>query len=361
MVAWPYFIQMLQHLPGVEFREHQLEVVMPWGGRIMLASGEKYDRLRGLYLDAAAVDEGADCPESLITTVLRPALSDRKGKLYLIGTVKGRGPFWQTYLRARDNPDDWYSSIWLPHDTNTIDPAELRLLQREMSTEEYAQEMLCDPGAAVRGSYYGKSLNDLEAAGRVCSVLFDQALPVVCAMDLGIADSTAIWLAQLHRGGEIRLLEYREYQNTSFIQILRELQGTEYMIDRWIGPHDLRVREYTSGQTREQTAQDLGVQFEVAPKLPVIDGIEAVRRAIPRMVFDKVKCRQGLDCLALYRSEFDEKRRVLSRNPVHDFTSHAADAMRYLITGTSGGQPDLFAKFGPVDYSSIDGVRSKWR
>lgn len=359
-VAWPYFYQMLRHIPGVTFREHQMEILMPNGGRIIMASGEMYDRLRGLYLDAAAVDEMADCPEALITTVLRPALADRKGKLICIGTVKGRGPFWQLYERAKKS-EDWYASLWLPDQTNVIDVDELALLQREMSAEEYAQEMLCDPGAAVKGSYYGKALQGIEQLKQVTNVRHDQALPVLVAMDLGIADSTAVWIAQLVRGGEIRLLEYVEYQNTAFVRILEELQQRPYQITRWIGPHDLKVREYTSGQTRIDAAQDLGIAFEVAPRLPVIDGIEAVRRAIPRMVFDAVKCEQGLNCLALYRSEYDEKRRVLSRNPVHDFTSHAADAMRYLITTTSGGQLDLLSKHAPIDYSAIDGRINQWQ
>jgi phage terminase large subunit len=358
-VAWPYFRMMLKHIPGVEFREHMLEIEMPAGGRFILASGEKYDRLRGLYLDAAVVDEAADSPDALVTQVLRPALADRQGKLYLIGTVKGRGMLWQTYERALKSPD-WYASKWLPHQTGALAEEELAMLKREMSEEEYAQEMLCDPGAAVKGSYYGRALRELEEGGGVCKVPFDQQYAVTIGMDLGIADSTAIWIAQLMRGGEIRVLEYLEFQNTGFVQILKELQGKPYQIDRWIGPHDLRVREYTSGQTRIDAARELGIEFEVAPKLPVIDGIEAVRRALPRMVFDEDKTRAGINALALYRSEFDETRRVLSRNPVHDWTSHAADAMRYLVTGTSGGQRDLFTRFAPIDYSAIDKV-SSWR
>jgi hypothetical protein len=37
---------------------------------------------------------------------------------------------------------------------------------------------------------------------------------------------------------------------------------------------------------------------------------------------------------------------------VHDFSSHAADALRYLVTGTSGGvQPALFRNLEPIDYT----------
>jgi hypothetical protein len=352
-VAWPYFRKMLSHIPGVEFREFSLEIRTPGGGRVIFASGEQYDRLRGLYLDAAAVDEGADCPESLIGQVLRPALADRGGKLYMIGTVKGRGPFWQTFERARSNPADWYSGLFLPHDTDALPAAELELLRREMSDDEYRQEMLCDPDAAVRGAYYGGELRKAQEQGRITSVPYDENLPVTVAFDLGISDSTAVWFAQLHRGGEIRLIDFREWANTAFTQILREIRELPYHYGEFIGPHDLKVREYTSGQSRFDAAAELGVIFTIAPRLPVIDGIEAVRRALGRCWFDGERTKQGRDALQLYRSEWDDKRRVLSRNPVHDWTSHAADSFRYLITATSGGQARSLFESAPIDYDAI--------
>lgn len=350
-VAWPYFYRMLRNLPGVEFREHLLEIGLPNGGRIILASGEQYDRLRGLYLDVAVVDEMADCPEALIGQVLRPALLDRKGSLYCIGTVKGRGPFWQLYEHARKTPAEWFSALLLPNDTNVIDPDELAALRAEMSEDDFRQEMLCDPDAAVRGSYYGSELRRAHDEGRVCRVPYDEGLSVTVGMDLGIADATAIWFAQILRSGEVRLIEYREYVNTGFVQILRELRALPYQYGEFIGPHDLAVREFTSGQSRYDAAAEVGVHFTVAPRLPVIDGIESVRRALSRCWFDSERCATGLGALPLYRSEFNETRRVLSRNPVHDWTSHAADALRYLITGTQGGQqPGLFQRAAPIDY-----------
>lgn len=348
-VSWPYFRRMLGHIPGVNFREHQQQIDLPNGGRILIASGEQYDRLRGLYLDCAIVDEAADCPDALITKVLMPALLDRDGKLILIGTVKGRGPFWRMYEKALESPD-WYAARFLPSDTGVIPPDALARIRGELSESEYAQEFLCDPSAAIKGAYWARELRQAEEDGRVCRVPHDPRIPVTVALDLGMADSTAIWIAQLHTGGEIRLLEYREYQNTSFVQILRELEALPYRIAHWVGPHDLRVREYTSGQSRMDAAAELGIIFDVAPRLPVIEGIEAVRVAIPRMVFDASKCRAGLDALALYRSKWDETHRVLSRNPVHDWTSHGADALRYLITGTGGGQANIFTRMGDLDY-----------
>jgi hypothetical protein len=60
------------------------------------------------------------------------------------------------------------------------------------------------------------------------------------------------------------------------------------------------------------------------------DGINAVRRTLPRCVFDARACERGLDALRLTQAEWDDSARVLANRPKHDWTSHAADAFRYL-------------------------------
>jgi len=62
----------------------------------------------------------------------------------------------------------------------------------------------------------------------------------------------------------------------------------------------------------------------------VADGINAVRLMLARCWFDEARCYDGLECLTQYRREFDKKRQTWRNTPLHDFTSHAADAFRYL-------------------------------
>ena len=66
--------------------------------------------------------------------------------------------------------------------------------------------------------------------------------------------------------------------------------------------------------------------------MAVEDGIAAVRTILPRCWFDRIRCRKGLDFLRQYRASYDEKRQVLSNRPLHDLSSHAADAFRVLAT-----------------------------
>ena len=49
--------------------------------------------------------------------------------------------------------------------------------------------------------------------------------------------------------------------------------------------------------------------------------------------FDAEKCERGIDALRQYRREYDEKGMTWRSRPLHDWTSHCADAMRYLAIG----------------------------
>ena len=51
---------------------------------------------------------------------------------------------------------------------------------------------------------------------------------------------------------------------------------------------------------------------------------------LPKCWFDAVKCERGIEALKLYRAEYDDKLQTLKPRPVHDWTSHPADSMRYL-------------------------------
>ena len=54
-----------------------------------------------------------------------------------------------------------------------------------------------------------------------------------------------------------------------------------------------------------------------------------MRSLLPKCWFDADKCSKGVEALKLYRSDYDEKHGVLRPKPIHDWTSHCADAFRY--------------------------------
>jgi phage terminase large subunit len=74
----------------------------------------------------------------------------------------------------------------------------------------------------------------------------------------------------------------------------------------------------------------LGRKPRIVPEHSLMDGIQAGRIAVPLASFDAARCARGLECLQSYQAEWDENLRTYKKTPKHDWSSHAADAWRYL-------------------------------
>jgi len=327
--AWMYLKRYTGSIPGVEQRESDLIVNLPNGSRVRLYGADNYDRMRGLYFDGVILDEYADMDPRAWSQVIRPALSDRGGWATFIGTPKGRNGFWKIWHEALED-DEWFTLMLKASQTGILDPVELESAKRPLSDEEYRQEYECDFEAAVIGAYYGKLMAAAELDKRLSAVPYEPTVPVYTAWDLGIRDSTAIWFAQVV-GREIRIIDYYESSGVDLGHYVREINNKPFMYSGHIVPHDAQAKELGTGKSRLEVLESLGLKnITVAAMHRVEDGINAVRTIIPRCWFDVRKCSRGIDALKLYRAEYDDKLQALKPRPVHDWTSHAADAFRYL-------------------------------
>ncbi len=345
-IAWDYLKHFSRVIPKAKINEAELRIDYPNGGRIRLYGADNPDSLRGLYHDSVVLDEVAQMPTRIWSEVVRPALSDRltaehEPRAIFIGTPQGPNLFKQLYDEA-PNREGWGRAMHKASTSAVLPEAELRQIARELTEREYAQEMECDFTAAIVGAFYGREMQDAIDEQRVTGVPYDKTHKVITAWDIGIRDSTAIWFIQ-HVGSEIHVIDYEEYTNFGLPEIIKHLDSKPYAYQQHIGPHDLKVRELGTGLTRLHQARQLGVNFTIAPKQEVIDGIEAVRGVLSRCWFDQTRCEQGINALTLYRNELDEKRGIFK--PIHDWTSHAADALRYYaITRKASdewsGEPD---------------------
>ena len=334
-IAWAYlkhYTAPIIQATGGKINESELSVQFGHNGAIIrLYGAENAERLRGLYFDGIAADEAQDIAPSALTQVIMPALSDRQGWLDLSGTPKGWGNLLgETYKRAQDDPE-WFVQVLKASQTKLIAQEELDRLKRAMPENEYLQEFECSFDAAITGAYYAMEIAKAEEQGRVTSVPYDPMLKTYTAWDLGIADSMSIWFVQ-SVGRELRVIDYYEAAGYGLDHYANVLTAKGYAYAKHYGPHDIQVRELSSGRSRWEIAKGLGITFDVVPQMPVQDGMNAVRMTLPRMWFDAKKTAIGVDALRQYREKFDEKRGI-ALGPLHDWTSHAADAFRYFCVG----------------------------
>lgn len=336
-VAWSYLKEYTQVIPGVEKSESELSVTLPHNkARIRLYGAENYDRIRGLYLDGVVIDEAGDIDPRAWPEVIRPALSDRKGWATFIGTPKGRNAFYDVSRLAESDPD-WFFAKLRASETGLIAESELADARKTMTAEQYAQEYECSFDAAVVGAYYGRDMEQAEKEKRIGSVPHDKSADVFASWDLGIGDAMAIWLGQVV-GKEWHWIGYYENSGFGLDHYVDWIKSLPYRVDTHFLPHDGEARELQTGKSRKEYLEGRGFNCEIVPRHNVDDGISAARMRFNRMWFDKENCGKGIDCLRMYRAEFDDKNQVLRTRPLHDWASHGADAFRCGVMGMDDAQ-----------------------
>lgn len=354
-VAWGYVKHYCSAIPGIKTSESELFVEFPHNGaRFKLYGADNYDRMRGTYNDDVTIDEPAQMDPRAWPEVIRPTLADFNGGATFIGTPKGRDWFYKIDRRENGDPaPDWFRLVLKASETGIIPPAELNSIAAGLTQEQYAQEFECSFEAAVIGAYYGRLMAAADADKRITGVPYEPTSQVWTAWDLGIRDSTAIWFAQIV-GREIRIIDYYEASGADLGHYVREIIQRPYLYAGHIVPHDAQAKELGTGKSRLEVLESLGLKnITVAAMHRVEDGINAVRTIIPRCWFDQNKCSRGIDALKLYRAEYDDKLQALKPRPVHDWTSHAADAFRYLamtldtqIVNTGFNRPINYPQLG---------------
>jgi phage terminase large subunit len=297
------------------------------------------------------IDEAEEVSELAWRTLL-PTVREEGSEIYVSFNPKDEES--PTYKRFVEDPPpnaivrkvNWSDNPYFPQ----VLKDELELDRKRLKPEVFAHvwEGACLP--YQEGSYYRSELLQAENEGRLMdNIHYDRQIPVITAWDLGINDSTSIVFAQ-HVGSEIRVIDYYENSGKAldhYVQMMRDKAHEHgYLYGCAVLPHDARVRELGSGKSRLEILDGLGLRdTSVTPQLRVDDGIAAVRLALSRCYFDMGKTKELVRCLRNYHNEYDEKARTFKSKPAHDWSSHAADAFRYLITGykdtTSWGSTDV--------------------
>lgn len=337
-VAWSYLKQYTAQIPTVEINESELRVDLPTanGGRarVRLYGADNYERMRGLYFDGIVLDEYADMDPRAWSEVIRATLADRKGWATFIGTPKGRNNFYDVWagntetgwIGATNAPEQWFSMLLKASETGIVDADELADAQRSMTPEQFNQEFECSFDAAIVGAYFGREIADLEARKLITSVPWERSLPVMTSWDLGLDDATAIWFLQTV-GREIRVIDYYEVNNQGLDETTKYVLSKPYTYETHYLPHDIAIRELISGKCRKDTIEGLGLRnIHVGVKADPVERINAVRMILSRCVFDERQAKRGIEVLKNYRREWDDKRKTFRERPLHDWSSHGADA-----------------------------------
>ena len=237
------------------------------------------------------------------------------------------------FLRSSAAPKDaavvranWNNNPWFP-----------AVLERERQEdlqhrpEQYGHIWEGEYATVLTGAYYAKHLTEAELAGRIGNVARDPLLKVYAIWDIGgtssKSDACAIWIVQWV-GSEIRFLDYYEAVGQEFSAHVNWLRKNGYADAVCVLPHDGRKADMVYAVTPRSYLQEAGFKVDIVPNQgsgAALLRVEALRRAFPRIWFDRDKTQGGRDALGWYHAKLDEHRGI-DLGPEHDWSSHGSDA-----------------------------------
>jgi phage terminase large subunit len=355
----------LNHMPmDLRRRTNNAEMLLETinGSIFRIVGSDNFDSIMGTNPVGVVFSEYS-LQNPVAWDMIRPILAENDGWALFNFTPRGKNHGWELAEMAQSNDRWFYQKLTVddtkrPDGTPVITP-EIIQEERDAGMDEslIKQEFYCDFNAANTGAYYGEHMMRAENEGRIINVKYEPELPVNTYWDLGRTDSTAIIFAQLLGHSEYRIIDYYECSNIDFEHYAEIVKLRPYRYGKHYAPHDIKVKEYFMKMSRLEAAKAMGIKFEMVPELSVQDGIDAVRRVLPKCWFDNTKKPKDgnslsgawwlTNALKSYHREWDEKRHCYRDNPVHDWSSHPADAFRYFAVATRGKMTMADALRGP--------------
>lgn len=320
------------------------------GATWQLIGSDRYNNLVGAGVAGVTFSEFALANPSA-WGYIRPMLEENNGWAAFISTPRGRNHFKSLLDMAKANPA-WFAETLSIHDTEALTPQQIdeslkeyiALYGEDIGRAQFEQEYEVSFNAAILGAFYAREMANVRKEGRIVAIEADPSRPVHRAWDIGVKDDTSIWWFQVV-GTQVFILdcystsgvgldhfasivEQRDKEHGWNRPALPNEPAKPKAID--FVPHDARVKEWGTGRTRVETMQGYGLNPQVVPMASKLDGINAARKTLARCVFH-TRCEEvGISALEQYRREWDDDKKAFKASEVHDWTSHLADAFRYM-------------------------------
>ena len=316
-------------------RNQEMQIQFVNGSTWQVVGSDNFNSLVGSTPAGIVYSEWALANPSA-RSYLRPILAENGGWQLFITTPRGNNHAKATFDAASKNPLAFAQKL-TAYETNVFTPEQLEYEKQSaiddfgevIGLAKFEQEFLCSFEAAIMGAVWGKEFSDSENAGRI-GVYPALDLPVYTAWDLGYNDQTAIWWFQIEKSGRVRFINHYDAFGADLDHYIDVISDKPYKYAvHWL-PHDAKAKTLAAnGRSIEQTLKRaFGVSsVRIVPSLSLVDGIQATRKMLKSCVFDEAT-RDGVEACKQYRYTWKDATRTFSIVPLHDWTSHHADALR---------------------------------
>lgn len=324
-IAWDMLIKRCAPITA-KVNESRLEVTVynahKGTSKIFLRGWESVDTLRGQSFDLLIADEVASMRYFWVgwNEVLRPTLTDRKGKAVFIGTPKGYNHFHELCHITEPN---WAHFHFTSYDNPHLPVDELEDAKRQLPEDVFAQEYMADfrrqQGLVYKEFDRDRHIVDVDPEPAV-------VLEYIAGIDFGFTNPTAV------------------------VHIKKDVHGNYWITDEWYktGKTDEEVADYVWSCKFNRVYADpespsaiaslerkhVFVSEVVKNKDSIVNGINKVRNLFK---LGKIKihrrCKNLVFELENYRYPDRKPEHNEQEVPVKEW-DHALDAARYAIMMT---------------------------
>ena len=292
------------------------------GSTIRMGSVNQVDSTVGRSYDFIIFDEAALADgETAFNVALRPTLDKAESKALFISTPRGRNNWFSRFYQRGFNDEypEWCSVHATWQDNPRATTEDIEEAKKTMSEAEFNQEYMADfnvfEGQIWKFDYENCVADLSEMEFRNCDV--------ISGLDVGFKDPTA-FLVIMFDGEKFYVVEeYYEAEKTTeqHAQVIGEIMERRLV--------DYCFIDSAAQQTRFDLAQNYDITTTNAKK-SVNDGIAHVSSLVEnnRLIIDQ-RCLETLRSMDQYR--WDPNPNLIREKPLHDSSSHMADALRYAL------------------------------
>jgi len=274
-----------------------------------------------------------------------PMLAKTGGWAVYDSTPNGNNHYKQGFYNAKSNPD-CFAILKTVEETFGHDGKRLvteAAIQKERDkgkTEDFInQEYYCSFMQGVEGTYLGKQLQQARNEGRISpNIHYDENFPVYTAWDLGVADFMSIIFYQVI-GNEVHIIDYYENSGYSFVHYAHVLKDKGYYYGGHRAPHDIKVREMGSTNSRQERAlsrlekaAEVGIEFEIMPIITFESGVENARSVLRRCHINEVTCKVLIVHLEQWGRKWNDIAQQYSDFEDRNVHTHGGSSFRTMAT-----------------------------
>ena len=322
-IIWDYVTDLIKQLEIEVDRFNQKDKVVRLinGSVFRLLSANNRDSLVGRAANLLIVDEAAIIPnDEYFTRDLRPALSTFKDSRCLwISTPRGKGNYlYNYYLRGQDQEyPEWGNGIFTWRSNPLLSEHDIKEARKAVSRALFAQEYECE--WTTTESQIFESLDEEKHIGEYVGESFSE---LIGGLDVGYRDENVFVVIGFDGQSYYIIDEYVSKESTT-----SELAAAiQEKMDEW--NIDQIYIDSAAQQVKADFAYDYDIYTENAVK-SVNDGISYLQVLIENdnLYFDTLGASHTFSAMSSYRWNPNTE----TPKPIHDWTSHPCDAVRYAI------------------------------